>query len=70
MFTLCVSSVLDSKYVQFRIICTLLCTMIVDTFETDSQLIHYEKRLVQFTNWWVSLHVFLSKLSGGQPQMY
>mgnify|MGYP002803555676 CR=1 FL=1 len=35
MFTACVSLVLDSKYVQFRIICSLLFSIIVDIFEVE-----------------------------------
>ena len=50
MFTVCVSLVLDSKYLQSRIICSLLCSIIVDTFEVDPHLIQYEKCLVKPTN--------------------
>ena len=32
-----------SKYVQFRINCSLLCSIIVDIFEVDLHLIQYEK---------------------------
>ena len=37
MFTVCVGLVLDSKYVQFRIISSLLGMIIVDTFEVNGK---------------------------------
>ena len=33
MFTVCVGLVFSGKYVQFQIICTLSCGIIVDTFK-------------------------------------
>ena len=50
MFTENVSFVLDSKCVQFEIICSLMCNITVDTFEVDPHSIQYEKHLVQPTN--------------------
>ena len=39
----CVNLVLDSKYVQFQIIFSLLWSMIVDTSKVDPHLNQYEK---------------------------
>ena len=54
MRIVCVSLVLDSKYVQFRIICSLLCSIqvivIVDTFEVDPTQFNNDKPLVKPTN--------------------
>ena len=47
---ICVSFALDSKYVQFQIICSLLCSLIVDTFEVDPCSIPYKKCQVKPTN--------------------
>ena len=35
MFTVSVSLVLDSKYVQFQFICSLSCSVIADTFDAE-----------------------------------
>ena len=45
-----VSFVLDSVYVQFGIICSLLCNIFIDTFEVDPHSIEYEERLVKPIN--------------------
>ena len=50
MFTVSVILVLDSKYVQFRIICSLLCCTTINTFKVDPHSIQYEKCLVKPTN--------------------
>ena len=47
LFTVCVSLVLDSKYMQFRTICSLLCSIIVYIFKVDSNSIQYEKHVVK-----------------------
>ena len=47
MFTACVGPVLDVEYVQFRIICSVLCRINVDTFEIDPHSIQHGKRLVK-----------------------
>ena len=49
MFTVCVSLVLDSKCVQFWIICSIVCSIIVNT-EVDPCSIQYDKHLVKPTN--------------------
>ena len=41
---------LESKYVQFSIISSLLFSIIVDIFEVDPHSIQYGKRLVKPTN--------------------
>ena len=46
MLTVCISLVFDSKYGQFRIICSLLCSVIADTIEFDPHSIQYQKHLV------------------------
>ena len=50
MFIVCVSLVVYSEYVQFRVICSFLCSIIFDTFEVDPQSIQYEKHTVKPTN--------------------
>ena len=43
MFTVSVILVLDSKYVQFQIICSLLCSATINTFKVDPHSIQYEQ---------------------------
>ena len=51
MFIVRDSLVLDSKlYVQFRIIFSLLCTIIVYKFEVDLHSVQQEKRSMKPTN--------------------
>ena len=50
MFTVSVILVFDSKYVQFRIICSLLCSTTINTFKVDPHSVQYEKCLVKPTN--------------------
>ena len=50
MFTLCVDLVFGSEYVQFQIISSFLCIIIVDTFEVDPHSIQYKKCLMKPSN--------------------
>ena len=50
MFNVCVSLVLDGKYVQFRVIRSLSCSIIVDTSKVDPHSIRYEEHSVKPTN--------------------
>ena len=61
MFTVCVSPGLVRKYVQFQIICSLFCCIIVDTFIVEPHSFQYEKQLEKPTN--TSAHTKLSLVS-------
>ena len=50
MLTVCVSLVFGGEYVLFRIICSLLCSIVVDRFDVDPHSIQYENRLAKPTN--------------------
>ena len=60
MFTVSVILVCGSKYVQFRIICSLLCSTTINTFKVDPHSIQYEKSLVKPTN---SVHITMANFS-------